>query len=133
MKTLENTYCRPTKEAEWDLVCPTRQYIEGRVVFTVAGEPMPHIEPYYLTEIPVQQFIDLLEDRIVPWRLKEIGFEYNEYRGKVLSELSKYITTENENHCIDFDPNDGIVKVNLNGFEGVETFTDLLTLIRFLK
>ena len=132
MKTLENTYCRPTTEAEWDLLpnrdlwCRNENAVFGAIDFSkqkVSGK----------TEIPVQQFIDLIEDRIVPWRLEEVGFEYNEYRGKVLSELSKYITTENENHCIDFDPNDGIVKVNLNGFEGIKTFTDLLTLIRFLK
>lgn len=132
MTTLENSYCKPQSEAEWDLLpnrdlwCRNEDAVFGAIDFRkqkVSGK----------TEIPVQHFIDLIEDRIVPWRLEEIGFEYNEYRGKVLSELSKYITTENENHCIDFDPNDGIVKVNLNGFEGVETFSEILTLIKFLE
>lgn len=132
MTTLENSYCKPKGEAEWDLL-PNRDLWcrnEG-AVFGVIDFSKQKIQG--MTEITVEQFLDLVYDKIVPWRLKEIGFEYNEYRGKVLSELSKYITTENENHCIDFDPNDGIVKVNLNGFEGVETFSEILTLIKFLE
>lgn len=123
MRTLDNTYCRPTTEAEFNLVCPTRQYIEGRVVFTVAGEPMPHIEPYYLTEIPVQQFIDLLEDRIVPWRLEEVGFE------KAIEIYFYEIGISN----IAFYPEGRVTFGTPEQDFNIKTFTDLLTLIRFLK
>ena len=78
MKTLENTYCRPTTEAEWDLLpnrdlwCRNEDAVFGAIDFSkqkVSGK----------TEIFVQHFIDLLEDRICKWRLEEVGFVSHQF------------------------------------------------------
>jgi hypothetical protein len=124
MKTLENTYCRPTTEAEWDLLpnrdlwCRNEDAVFGAIDFNkqkVSGK----------TKIPVQHFIDLLEDRIVPWKLEEVGFINNVFDYYDLS----IGNSKNKWYLV---VKDG--KVTLNGDRiNTTTFTDLLTLIRFLK
>ena len=122
MTTLDNTYCRPTTEAEWDLLpnrdlwCRNENAVFGAIDFSkqkVSGK----------TEISVQQFIDLLEDRIVPWRLEEVGFE------KAIEIYFYEIGISN----IAFYPEGRVTFGTPEQDFNIKTFTDLLTLIRFLK
>ena len=122
MTTLDNTYCRPTTEAEWDLLpnrdlwCRNENAVFGAIDFSkqkVSGK----------TEISVQHFIDLLEDRIVPWRLEEVGFE------KAIEIYFYEIGISN----IAFYPEGRVTFGTPEQDFNIKTFTDLLTLIRFLK
>ena len=122
MTTLDNTYCKPTTEAEWDLLpnrdlwCRNENAVFGAIDFSkqkVSGK----------TEIPVQHFIDLLEDRIVPWRLEEVGFE------KAIEIYFYEIGISN----IAFYPEGRVTFGTPEQDFNIKTFTDLLTLIRFLK
>ena len=129
MKTLENTYCKPTTEKEWDLLpnrdlwCRNEDAVFGAIDFRkqkVSGK----------TEIPVQHFIDLLEDKIVPWRLVENGFE-NKYS-------SDYVYAIDFRTDLYITPNYNFIRGHYNSDEvdipiNIKTLTDLLTLIKFLK
>lgn len=131
MKTLENTYCRPTTEAEWDLLpnrdlwCRNEDAVFGAIDFRkqkVSGK----------TEIPVQQFIDLIEDKMVPWRLVEIGFKYikdhTPFYEFSLSKVSNLSWAESTSkHGIALEIREEQI------WFSIHNFTDLLTLIRFLK
>ena len=131
MTTLDNTYCRPTTEAEWDLLpnrdlwCRNENAVFGAIDFSkqkVSGK----------TEIPVQHFIDLLEDRIVPWRLEEVGFKYikdhTPFYEFSLSKVSNLSWAESTSkHGIALEIREEQIWFSINNF------TDLLTLIRFLK
>ena len=129
MKTLENTYGRPITEAEWDLLpnrdlwCRNEDAVFGAIDFRkqkVSGK----------TEIFVQHFIDLLEDKIVPWRLEEVGF-VNKYD-------SDYVYAIDNRTDLYIMLNYNFIRSRYNSDEvdipvNIKTFTDLLTLIRFLK
>lgn len=131
MKTLENTYCRPTTEAEWDLLpnrdlwCRNEDAVFGAIDFSkqkVSGK----------TEIFVQHFIDLLEDKIVPWRLEEVGFKYikdhTPFYEFSLSKVSNLSWAESTSkHGIALEIREEQI------WFSIHNFTDLLTLIRFLK
>ncbi len=122
---LSEVYCRP-KITQWN------------------GQLLKHRTPYngmdicgtglFLrdnrTEIPIQHFIDLIEDKIVAWRLVEDGFK----------ELAKgvwswsddghqiLITFERELNVMLAYSDQGMIPMC-----GCETYSDLLTLIRLLK
>ena len=129
MKTLQNTYCKPTREAEWDLLpdrdlwCRNEGAVFGAIDFSkqkVGG----------MTEISVQHFIDLLEDRIVPWRIEELAFK----------ELAKGVWSwSDDGHqiLISFEPELNVMLAysdqGMIPVDGIQKFTDLLTIIRFLK
>lgn len=135
MKTLENTYCRPNEE-EWEKIISLlksiekywwRKYDDGRCFL--------HDNTVYLsngtigdwntrTEIPVQHLIDLLEDRIVPWRLEEIGFNK-------IADVYFYGVNES-NIAVNPDLRITYSYPEIK-FNGCKTLTDLQTLIRFLK
>ena len=131
MKTLENTYCKPTTEAEWDLLpnrdlwCRNEDAVFGAIDFRkqkVSGK----------TEIFVQHFIDLLEDKIVPWRLEEVGFKYikdhTPFYEFSLSKVSNLSWAESTSkHGIALEIREEQI------WFSIHNFTDLLTLIRFLK
>jgi hypothetical protein len=125
MKTLENSYCKPTTEAEWDLLpnrdlwCRNEDAVFGAIDFRkqkVSGK----------TEIPVQHFIDLVSDTVnAKWRLLDYGFENMafDYYDLILKKSEKKWIISARNG-----------EVTLNGeLTNVANFTDLLTLIRFLK
>ena len=81
-------------------------------------------------EIPVQNFIDLIEDKIVPWRLVEDGFENKyafDYVYKVGVHTDLYITPNY--YFIRGRYNSDEVDISVN----LKTYSDLLTLIRLLK
>ena len=132
--TLENSYCRPTTEAEWKLIGlynPVQpffvEYIKGKKRYSSRPKSSK-------SEIPVQHFIDLVEDRIVPWRLDEIGFVSHQFNDdcKIFQLVSNSC---NLCICIYYDDTLEIclqqdsAEIRLR----IATFTDLLTLIRFLK
>ena len=131
MKTLENTYCRPTTEAEWELLNNSytdkwRKNNEGYVM---------RYDCHYDesdAEIPVQHFIDLVEDRIVPWRLEEVGFKYikdhTPFYEFSLSKISNLSWAESTSkHGIALEIREEQI------WFSIHNFTDLLTIIRFLK
>ena len=86
--------------------------------YTVATKPNDG-----MVRVSVPRFLDLMQDRIVPWRLEEVGFVHT-VRG--IYELNVnpqgHFTLE---YC------EGFVYVSA-GRTSITTFTDLLTLIRFL-
>lgn len=70
---LSESFCKPRMEEEWrELKCLPYQH---SAVYCIAedGRARGTVWPKS-TEIPVTQFLDLLHDRIVPWRLEEDGF-----------------------------------------------------------
>ena len=74
------------------------------------------------TEIPVSHFIDLLNDSIVPWRLEEDGFD--------IQDGITYFETVAGSFRIEAD---GDVSHIVTGrTANVDTYTDLLTLIRLI-
>jgi len=84
------------------------------------------------TEIPVQHFIDLAEDRIVPWRLEEVGFKYikdhtpfYEFSISKVSNLSWAESTSKHGIALE-------IREEQIWFS-IHNFTDLLTLIKFMK
>lgn len=122
MKTLENVYCVP-KQNEWSLKLKKYQNpfngndICGKGSFNRKNR----------TEIPVQHFIDLLEDKMSPWRLLEIGFiamPYGYEFGSILVICPDPVCKIRVE--IDTESN-GTISTNC------QTFTDLLTLIRLLQ
>jgi hypothetical protein len=80
-----------------------------------------------LTQIPVQHFIDLIEDKIVAWRLVEDGFEISEY-GYTFKNVYVHNPDIVTGICVDVETENDALP-----FTNVKTYTDLLTLIRFLK
>jgi hypothetical protein len=138
---LREVYCRPMNEAEWDLlnvknrlannnpnndiVCwdkfaysTSLAYMESSVRFD-----------FNKTQIPVQHFIDLIEDKIVAWRLVEDGFENKygaDYVYKIGVHTDLYVTPNY--YFIRGRYNSDEVDISVN----LKTYSDLLTLIRLL-
>jgi hypothetical protein len=77
-------------------------------------------------EIPVQHFIDLIEDKIVAWRLVEDGFEVSEY-GYTFKSVYVHNPDPVTKIFVDVETENDAVP-----FTNVKTYTDLLTLIRLL-
>jgi len=142
MTTLENSYCVPKTEEEFILLGYDRVpnfHIKGnRVYYAILDETdqwTRSVELYsnlgnleWLTnEIPIQHFIDLVEDRISAWRLEEVGF---------IDHGTQFIGVFGSSH-IHFTKSNGRVTVTpydhgkgINAY--ITTFTELLTLIKFL-
>jgi hypothetical protein len=124
---LSEVYCRPKGEKEWGmfgLIDIGTNYAVWSVdgVATVTDCNLPEL----FTEIPVQHFIDLIENRIVAWRLAEDGFKkqgygYIFYLKDIEILLDKHfeVYLQDNNDCEMY-------------FDGCKTYTDLLTLIRLL-
>ena len=143
MTTLENSYCVPTKE-QWAQIqkIEPKGYINFMGAFKKGNVIMvewDHIDVGNMIlsnkksdvhdrkEIPVQHFIDLVEDRISGWRLEEVGFvnHSTQYIGLFGSSHIHYTIS---NGHIRVTPFDGIKGINAY----ITTFTELLTLIKFL-
>lgn len=77
-------------------------------------------------EIPVQHFIDLIEDKIVAWRLVEDGFEVSEY-GYTFKSVYVHNPDPVTKIFVDVETENDAVP-----FTNVKTYSDLLTLIRLL-
>jgi hypothetical protein len=128
---LSEVYCRPKGAKEWGmfgLIDIGTNYavwsVDGKA--TVTDCNLPEL----FTQIPVQHFIDLIEDNIVAWRLVEDGFK----------ELAKgvwswsddghqiLISFERELNVMLSYSDQGMIPMC-----GCETYTDLITLINLLK
>jgi len=140
MTTLENSYCVPTKE-QWDKIQETEPkgyinligYYQEDDVIIVEWD---HIDAGFMIlskkrsdvqdrkEISVQHFVDLVDDRISSWRLEEFGFNnklelfVQGFNLTVAPSEKPYVYIEVSHHA-DMDFN-------------ITTFTELLTLIKFL-
>jgi hypothetical protein len=81
------------------------------------------------TEIPVSHFLDLMRDRIVPWRVEELG-------GVKEEDCNSWIIECGQKICVGFFL-DGSVTISIHYDYAsiplhISTFTDLLALIRML-
>lgn len=132
---LSEVYCRPNN-SEWvDLI----GYVPNRDTATYAvydGElgviDANESEVTYLTEVQSSHFIDLLQDKIVPWRLEEDGFSHNTPMIEVASYPMGNITVcfHEGNVSVILDPNDSPWHSHI--CKGCKTYTDLLTLIKLI-
>lgn len=132
MTTLQNSYTVPMTLDEW-VQCvpwlkddPLADDIEkcAFVAFFAFGDYTIAEKPRDgMVRVSVPRFLDLMNDRIVPWRLEEVGFVHS-VRG--IYELNVnphgHFTVE---YC------EGFVYVSA-GRTSITTFTDLLKLIRML-
>jgi len=125
---LKDVYCVLKTDEDWTkLGLKSHVYAEKSAVFWSYDMPMNNgvvgpTNPHLLklqgrTEIPAQHFIDLLEDRIVPWRLEEIGFNNQMVE-------TPFFNVECENELVYIDGS--ITPLNIS------TFTELVQLLKFL-
>ena len=128
MTTLQKVYCTPTTQEEFDKFGLIK--LSGHKVMILAGEPTLVKGDYPdRTEIPVQHFLDLLDDRIVGWRLEEIGFSE---KSNIEGERFLIIRNDTNTDVWFLRANNGIVSFSDKTLN-ITTFADLLTLIRFLS
>ena len=139
MTTLENSYCVPRTVEEWDMLYPNANWqgqypSEGlHVYWNDNGKHLaswPNEDPNR-TEIPVARFLDLTHDRICPWRLEEVGWEFIDrifpyYYFKPNDKVILSWSEKQQDAGVGFELADDATWVNIT------TFTDLLTLIRML-
>lgn len=141
MKTLDNTYCIPNIE-EWEKNISLLKSIEKYWWRKYDdGNCFLHDNTVYLsngtigdwntrTEIPVQQFIDLIEDKICKWRLEEVGFMSAPCSGKT---CYAFFVKESKVWVMEYEK---VSIQNGNGqhvpFEGIKTFTDIQKLIHLM-
>lgn len=143
MTTLENSYCVPRTEEEWfELGLKPHIYADKSAVFWSKDNPYNNgisgpINPHLLraqkkSKVSVDKFLDLIHDRIVPWRLEEVGF-LSPFDAPIYRLLTPnhiiHVETRAESGG-PFNPND-IVRVD-GGETSITTFTELLTLIKLL-
>lgn len=135
--TLDNSYCVPKTAEEWRKVMPAAI---GKVSFGAvwfAHGSLHNINQKQLeyggrTEITVPKFLDLFHDRITGWRLEEVGF--SEWIN--LSSIYELDINESCGRLRVYSDRDQLSVSMDVGNDGVcfypTTFTDLLTLIKFL-
>lgn len=139
MTTLENSYCVP-RDSEWDKFGLIN--LNGNIIIWRSGTwtiSDPTVPQGY-SEIPVQHFIDLVEDRISAWRLREVEFRStntNDNASNVFFRGMSYMASihvsyiDGKLHDISIEPCGGEDVASIDELN-ISTFTDLLTLIKFL-
>ena len=156
MRTLENSYCVPTKE-QWAQIqkIEPKGYVNFMGAFKKGNVIMvewDHIDVGYMIlskkksevrdrkEIPVQHFIDLVEDRITPWRLEEVSFRStnpNDSASNVFFKRMSYMASvhvsymDGKLHDISIEPYGSEEVASIDELN-ISTFTELLNLIKFL-
>ena len=140
---LSEVYCKPKSHEDWDAIYPKATWMgqypssHSHVCYEDTGKYLASYpnENASRTEIPVQHFIDLIEDKIVVWRLLEDGF----VKGELDFREDYYLEDEEGLAVISvrIDAHKGVTiyqgSKNSVTLYGVKTYTDLLTLIRILK
>jgi hypothetical protein len=139
-KRLSESYCRPKTKEEWEAISiyflDEIEYYGGVSEWKQDFERCGYVFFFYSdnyggilysssgndrTEIPVSNFIDLMNDSIVSWRLEEDGFDFY-VAHYVINELGILVYPNDVfpvyTTCMD-EP-----------WKGIKTYTDLLTLIR---
>jgi hypothetical protein len=139
MTTLQNSYTVPMTVEEWAQlvgIIPIGYrscHQKDAVSYFVHGNKgyVADFLPEDRTEIPVSRFLDLLHDRITPWRLDEIGWNfvdckvsYHEFKPNDKVTLSW--SEKNKDAGVAFELDDDATWIYIT------TFTDLLALIRML-
>lgn len=133
---LSEVYCRPKTEEEWGkFKMWNTNLLDAKELFPAIIEigktrqciqrELSHDNLIGRTEISVQHFIDIIEDRIVPWRLEEDGFDVS------ILPYVKYVMSEfYERHSIQVTGK----FVFLNGWamKGIKTYTDLINQIKLI-
>ena len=137
---LSEVYCRPKKH-EWKEVLTWDEHLTKSLPivswdWAMDGKcyPISRTENHYTlkdrTEIPVTHFIDLLQDNIAPWRLKEDGFET--LSGVVYKRMfNSIIYGERVRNTITVITDTGKVYLN-DKPTNCKTYTDLITLIKLI-
>lgn len=134
MTILEEVYCIPKTVEEWKLLGYGKP-LEETYVVSIEGVDIPIFEGdsdfgYIVDngkEITVQHFHDLLNDKIVDWRLEEIGFVSGiSYDKLKISEIIEVIVDNQGGVQLCTDK---VCSDTLN----IKTFTELKQLIKFLK
>lgn len=139
---LKDVYCIPKNQNEWIDLSTHNSYripnfgrfIKDRVVLDT-GHVFGHYDAKdcYLeerAEISVSKFIDLLEDRIVSWRLEEIGFR----SFPTVSDKERWILRLPSFELILFKEMVVFLEISYNDLTelNITTFTELKQLIKFL-
>ena len=129
---LSESYCRPKTEDETERLMDASRSCgfswnvwihEGNWLYFVDGDEFNLSgELEGRTEIHVQHFIDLLNDRIAPWRLEEDGFD--------IKDGITYFETVAGSFRI--EPDGEVSHIVTGRTANVDTYTDLLTLIRLI-
>jgi len=140
---LAESYCRPKTEGDVSkLLTPIRSdfdkshvlvgYITNGNIWSIYRR-FAEVKDDNRTEIPVSYFLDLLHDRIAPWRLEEDGFEFITWEGGDYHWLEN-ISQKGINIKIELLSNYVTVLRDMDAipFEGITTYTDLITLIRLI-
>lgn len=121
---IEDVYTVPKTEEEWKLF-PVRVRSDREICLSSNGRCMTvrigHCSSLGMTEIPVHHFLDLLNDKIAPWRLLEVGFFRYESDHMAFDEigLSVYDIGAEVHYVRNIDP------LNIN------TFSELLQMMKF--
>ena len=150
MTTLQNSYCVPKTVEEWSNLgmnpLPEHMGVIGTpdgigICIGVFRDGKPRRRKNLIIDNPddfksctANQIIDLLHDRIVPWRLEEIGFQ-----SPVLAKWKYELTLK---HVWGEEPfkKPSLRRIRFDKGEmsldnqpiNISKFTDLLSLIRFL-
>ena len=140
---LDESYCRPTTEQEWaDILSanpnipnkPSRfvdlkhdlAYIVDRSVLIFGRFDYHRPKMALRKEIKTERQVDLMRDRIAPWRLVEDGFRFM-FDGWIKAVGIYYIEIDQQMNVKVTDDNDLYIDM-----DGIKSYTDLLTLIRLI-
>jgi hypothetical protein len=128
---IEDVYTVPKTEEEWKLF-PVRVRSDREICISSNSRCMTvrlgHCSSLGMTEIPVDRFLDLLNDMIAPWRLDEAGFRRNDSTGL------EYFNIEISKVDLSWSAKYGVAITK--GVEDIwltiTTFTELLQQMKFL-
>lgn len=130
---IEDVYCVPKTEGELNLVTDNGYEWDGEDIYVemdnwgilACSPPFPANK----LEIPVEQFLDLLVDKITHWRLLEAGFKIakSEREGVWLFQDFELNWDEEDGFSINVNAQCcGMIKLDIT------TFTELLQQMKFL-
>jgi hypothetical protein len=135
---LAESWCRPKTDEEWTLLLSYVPSPDNTICAWADDFGLIEHEntlDWMTEEIPVPHFIDLFHDKIARWRLEEDGFEQICKPTCVTHHLTLsdgaivQVTSGRDVSVIEkneFKGDDHIL------FQGVRTYTDLITLIRLI-
>lgn len=133
---LTEVYCRPKTEEEWKIF---GLWENNYCLYAGSVGDKPQLSDGNWvegsrTEVTVQQFIDLLHDRITPWRLEEIGFMSDGSDAVIFVLKLPHDKIIEEVFPREMYEQFGTHQVLCRGtnYRGIETFTELKQLIKSL-
>jgi len=118
---IEDVYTVPKTEADWAMLPADRESWCRNEGVVFGNIPYNKQRREGKKEIPVDRFLDLLNDKIAPWRLLEVGFFRYESDHMAFDEigLSVYDIGAEVHYVRNIDP------LNIN------TFSELLQMMKF--